>query len=113
MIDPSIKEKIEEAIEFNDPIILLLKTSVESSKRMEVIKMIMKSSMPTKVSNFKIAKKVDKEFIDDMKELERQINEGISNQWIVVFKDNETMIDAFVKIGMEDIPEECVIIELD
>lgn len=113
MIEKKLKEQIEDAIEFQQPIILLLKTSVETKKRMEVIQLIMKSALPTKVSNFKIAKKIDKEFTDDMTELNRQLNEGIENQWIIVFKDMETMENAFTTLEMSDIPEECAILSIE
>lgn len=113
MIEKQLKEKIEDAIEFNQPIILLLKTSVETKKRMEVISLIMKSSLPTKVSNFKIAKKINKEFTEDMKNLNKQLNEGIENQWIIVFKDLETMENAFNELGMNDIPGECEILSIE
>ena len=113
MIEKELKQQIEEAIEYEQPIILLLKTSVATQKRMEVIKLIMQSTLPTKVCNFKITKKIEKEFIADMQELNRQLNEGVENQWIIVFKDTETMQDAFIQLGLEDIPEECAILSID
>ena len=113
MIEKEVKRRIKEAIEYDQPIILLLKTSVETKKRMEVIKLIMQAKLPTKVANFKIAKKIDDEFLANMQELNKQLNEGIKNQWIIVFKDMETMMDAFIKLGMEDIPEECEILAID
>lgn len=113
MIEKELKNQIKEAIEFQQPIILLLKTSVATNRRMEVIKLIMQSTLPTRVSNFKIAKKIDKEFLADMQELNRQLNEGIENQWIVVFKDKETMLEAFSQLKMEDIPDECAILAME
>jgi hypothetical protein len=113
MIDNNLKIQIKEAIEYEQPISLLLKTSVATNKRMEVIKLIMQSKLPTKVSNFKIAKKIDADFLADMQELNRQFNERITNQWIIVFKDRETMNDAFAQLDMEDIPEECAILAIE
>lgn len=110
-ISDELRMQIEDAIEFNQPIILLLKMSVSNKIRMSVVKMIMRSTLPTKIVNFKNSDGVDKEFISDMNELNRQLNEGVENQWIIVFKDREMMEGAFSEIGMEDIVEECAILE--